>query len=431
MTDTTNPEGLTAQEQRIQRLVESTRAIPWEADARTWQFTYIGPQAVRALGYPIAKWFETGFWPDHIHPDDREYAIEFCEKSSHECQEYEFDYRMIAADGRVVWLHDIVVVEHENGEPAFLRGYMIDITERMNAQDELRQAHEELAQAFSEIKELHGKLEAENVLLLQEVKKFTRSEAMIGHSKLMNNMLAQASQVAKTDSTVLITGETGSGKCVLAKWIHENSTRSDKPLVQVNCSALPASLAEAELFGHEKGAYTGAVSQRLGRFQIADGATIFLDEIGDLPLEIQVKLLRVLEERQIERLGSSKTIDVDVRVIAATNKELESAMNAGEFRSDLFYRLNVFPMEVPPLRSRAEDIPALVWSFVTEFNASMDKNVDGISEADIEELQNYPWPGNVRELRNVIERAMISCTSNTLRIPLPQYPRPVGQPKTA
>jgi transcriptional regulator with GAF, ATPase, and Fis domain len=229
-------------------------------------------------------------------------------------------------------------------------------------------------------------------------------------------------QVARTESTVLIHGETGTGKELLARAIHRISDRSARPMVKVNCAALPSTLIESELFGREKGAYTGALTRQVGRFEIADGATIFLDEISELPLELQVKLLRVLQEGQFERLGSSTTTEVDVRVIAATNRDLEKLVEQGAFRDDLFYRLNVFPIHVPPLRERREDIPQLVWSFIEEYSERMGKRIDSIPRRSMETLQHYAWPGNVREIRNTVERAMILCTGNVLRIEPPTTP---------
>ena len=224
--------------------------------------------------------------------------------------------------------------------------------------------------------------------------------------------------MALTSSTVLLLGETGSGKEVLAQAIHDASTRKDRPMIKVNCAALPASLIESELFGREKGAFTGALARQPGRFEIADGSTIFLDEVGELPLELQPKLLRVLQEGEFERLGGSKTIKVDARVIAATNRPLEQAVREGRFRQDLFYRLDVFPIEVPPLRDRREDIPLLSWTFVKEFSNSMGKPIEEIADDSMSALEDYHWPGNIRELRNVIERAMILSQGPKLYIKL-------------
>jgi transcriptional regulator with GAF, ATPase, and Fis domain len=233
----------------------------------------------------------------------------------------------------------------------------------------------------------------------------------------MLQVLKQAEQVAPTDTTVLILGETGTGKELLAHLIHEHSNRKERPLVKVNCAALPASLIESELFGHERGAFTGAAARRVGRFEIADGASIFLDEIGELPLELQAKLLRVLQGGEFERLGSSHTIKVDVRVIAATNRDLNRAVEEGKFRSDLFYRLNVYPIHVPPLRERREDIAPLALAFLAESERRLDHSFSGISQSVLNSLQRYDWPGNVRELQNVIERAAVTSSGGSLRLP--------------
>jgi transcriptional regulator with GAF, ATPase, and Fis domain len=233
-------------------------------------------------------------------------------------------------------------------------------------------------------------------------------------------VLDQINQVAATDSTVLLLGETGTGKELFAARIHELGSRHVRPMVRVNCAAIPSTLMESELFGREKGAFTGALARQVGRFELAHRSTIFLDEIGDLPAEVQVKLLRVLEERQIERLGSPRTITVDTRIIAATHRNLEQRISDGSFREDLFYRLNVFPIHVPPLRERAEDIPLLVWRFIEEFSVSFAKRIDAIDRDSLAALQRYAWPGNIRELRNVVERAMIVATGKRLVVPVPQ-----------
>jgi transcriptional regulator with GAF, ATPase, and Fis domain len=232
----------------------------------------------------------------------------------------------------------------------------------------------------------------------------------------MEGVLKQAEMVAKQDTSVLILGETGTGKELLARAIHNMSPRKDRTMIKVNCAALPATLIESELFGREKGAFTGALSRQVGRFEAADGSTIFLDEIGDLPLEMQAKLLRVLHDGQFERLGSAESVTADVRVIAATNHNLEQEMREGRFRQDLYYRLSVFPITVPPLRERQEDIPLLVWSFVRELGESMGKSISEISKKDMDKLKSYFWPGNVRELKNIIERAMILSTGATLHL---------------
>jgi formate hydrogenlyase transcriptional activator len=245
-------------------------------------------------------------------------------------------------------------------------------------------------------------------------------DMLVGESAALCRVRDLADEVAVTDATVLILGETGTGKELFATYIHEGSARRARPMVRVNCAAVPETLLESELFGRERGAFTGASDRQVGRFELADRSTIFLDEIGDLPANAQVKLLRVLEERQIERLGNPKPIRVDTRIIAATHCDLEAAVPEGRFREDLFYRLNVFPIRLPSLRERVEDIPLLVWKYVTEFSATFGKKIETITSQTMAALQRYPWPGNVRELRNVVERAMIKSRGGELPIELPR-----------
>jgi formate hydrogenlyase transcriptional activator len=280
-----------------------------------------------------------------------------------------------------------------------------------------KREQEKLSTAMGEIRSLKGRLERENAYL-REVAQVRSLRGLASRSPNFLRVIEEVSEVAKTSSAVLLLGETGSGKEVLAQAIHDASARKDRPMIKVNCAALPTSLIESELFGREKGAFTGALAKQAGRFEIADGSTIFLDEVGELPLELQPKLLRVLQEGEFERLGGTKTIRVDARVIAATNRPLAQAVKEGKFREDLFYRLDVFPIEVPPLRERREDIPMLSWTFVKEFSNSMGKPIEEISEESMSALREYHWPGNIRELRNVIERAMILSHSPTLRIKL-------------
>jgi formate hydrogenlyase transcriptional activator len=280
-----------------------------------------------------------------------------------------------------------------------------------------KREQEKLLAAMAEIRLLKDRLERENSYLKQAVE-VRPPQGLTSRSSRFLSVVEEIKHVALTSSTVLLLGETGSGKEVLAQAIHDASTRKDRPMIKVNCAALPASLIESELFGREKGAFTGALARQPGRFEIADGSTIFLDEVGELPLELQPKLLRVLQEGEFERLGGSKTIKVDARVIAATNRPLEQAVREGRFRQDLFYRLDVFPIEVPPLRDRREDIPLLSWTFVKEFSNSMGKPVEEIAHESMSALQEYHWPGNIRELRNVIERAMILSQGPKLYIKL-------------
>jgi transcriptional regulator with GAF, ATPase, and Fis domain len=263
--------------------------------------------------------------------------------------------------------------------------------------------------ALEEVKCLQERLQQENVYLRDQAELEFKHEEIVGRSRSLKEILRQVEQVAPTDSTVLVLGETGTGKELVARQIHTLSRRASRPLVKVNCAALPSALVESELFGREKGAYTGALSRQTGRFELADGSTIFLDEIGELPLDLQAKLLRVLQDGELERLGSTRTIKVDARVIAATNRDLNEAVSKGTFREDLFYRLNVFPITVPPLRERRDDILPLVWFFLNQFGRSMGRPIETIPRKTADQLLAYPWPGNVRELRNVLERAMIRC----------------------
>jgi transcriptional regulator with GAF, ATPase, and Fis domain len=285
---------------------------------------------------------------------------------------------------------------------------------------ERREARLELEQRLREIEELKQRLERENIYLREEIRLLAEHADIVGHSAAMKKVLGRAEQVAQTDSTVLLLGETGTGKELLARAIHRMSSRKDRPLVTVNCASLPPTLIESELFGREKGAYTGALTKMIGRFEIADGSTLFLDEIGEMPLELQSKLLRVLEEGAFERLGSTKPLHVNVRIIAATNRDIEREVKDGRFRRDLFYRLNVFPILIPPLRERLEDIPLLVRAFVREFQKRMGKEIESIPKKTMQALQSYSWPGNVRELRNLIEHAMILSEGKTLEVDVPR-----------
>ncbi len=282
-----------------------------------------------------------------------------------------------------------------------------------------KQKEQSLQNALLNVKQLKDQLQQENIYLRQEIELQHKHDEIVGKSNTIKYVLSQAEQVAETNSTVLILGETGTGKELLARAIHNLSPRKDRPMIKVNCATLPATLIESELFGRGKGAYTGALSSQIGRFEMADGSTIFLDEISEMPLELQAKLLRVLQEGEFERLGDPRTINVNVRVIASTNRNLAKRIEQGSFREDLYYRLNVFPITIPPLRERKEDIPLLVWTFAKQFNTIMGKKIDHIGNKDMDALKRYQWPGNIRELKNIIERAMIPCQDSTLRIHLP------------
>jgi len=290
----------------------------------------------------------------------------------------------------------------ENGKVTRLIGNTLDITEQESC--------------LMEIRRLKDELYKENIVLREEINSTSMFEEVLGTSSTLQNVLALAAKVAPTNSTVLIAGETGTGKELIARAIHKRSRRRARSFVGVNCAAIPSALIMSEFFGHEKGAFTGAVQRRLGRFELAEGGTLFLDEVGDLPPETQVALLRVLQEREFERVGGSEMLRSDVRVIAATNRDLQSAIAAGSFRTDLFYRLNVFPIELPPLRERKEDIPILINYFVNSYAQRVGRKIDSIQKKSLRALQEYSWPGNVRELQNVIERSLIIGETNEFSI---------------
>lgn len=275
---------------------------------------------------------------------------------------------------------------------------------------------EALSKALKEVEQLKNQLQAENHYLREEIKLTSNFDEIVTQSKLFQKVLTKVEQVAPTNTSVLILGESGTGKELLARAVHHLSNRKNRPLVKINCAALPATLIESELFGHEKGAFTGAITQKIGRFELADGGTIFLDEIGEMPLELQAKLLRVLQEGEFERVGSAKTMKVNVRVIAATNRDLEKEIGEGKFREDLYYRLNVFPIQSPPLRERKEDIPVLVRHFCAKHGPGVGKKIDLIPQEVIDALVVYNWPGNIRELENIIERSLIISQGRKLEL---------------
>jgi len=347
---------------------------------------------------------------DRIHPDDRARFAKALEDAVRDKTDFDVDWRIALPDGATKRLHSVGhPVVNASGEVVELVGTCMDVTEQ-------QQARAALEQALEEIQELRDRLYRENLALRDEVDRASMFEEIVGSSPALQAVLSRVAKVAPTDSTVLITGETGTGKELIARAIHKGSQRSGRAFVSVNCAALPPSLVLSELFGHEKGAFTGAVQRRLGRFELADGGTIFLDEVGELPPDTQVALLRVLQERQIERLGGARPIAVDVRVIAATNRSLEAAAAAGTFRLDLFYRLNVFPIEVPPLRERREDILMLLEYFVGRYARRAGKNIGRVDKRTLDLLESYDWPGNIRELQNVIERSVILCPDEVFSV---------------
>ena len=349
-----------------------------------------------------------------MHPEDHEHVNQAVQLAIQSRKNLLCEYRIVLPDGRIRWIaargqwHPGVA-----GESDRLLGVSFDISA-------LKKMEEQLKEQLRENKILKHRLEQENIYLQKEVKILTEHSGIVGQSTTIKNVLTQAEQVAGTDSTVLILGETGTGKELLARAIHSMSLRKDRSLVTINCASLPSSLIENELFGREKGAYTGAMTKMVGRFELADGSTLFLDEIGELPFELQSKLLRVLETGKFERLGSTKSLHINVRIIAATNRDLDQQVVDGKFRQDLFYRLNVFPIVVPPLRDRVEDIPLLVRAFVREYQKRLGKQIEKIPQKTMQAFQSYNWPGNVRELRNMIERAMILSNNKTLVVQLPE-----------
>ncbi len=347
---------------------------------------------------------------ERVHPEDRSLVQQLIDRASRTGQDWNLDHRLLMPDGSVKHLHVVAhAVENDSrGDVSFV-GAVMDVTAA-------KQSQQALEQAFREIKTLKDQLQSENIVLREEIDKASMFEQIVGTSPPLRNVLSRVSKVAPTDSSVLITGETGTGKELVARAIHRRSRRSSRAFVSVNCAAIPRDLIASELFGHEKGAFTGATQRRIGRFELAEGGTIFLDEIGELPAETQIALLRVLQEREFERVGGAGSIRTDVRVIAATNRDLEAAIAAGTFRSDLFYRLNVFPIEMPSLRERREDIPLLVEYFIDRFARQAGKSFQALNKKSLDLLQSYPWPGNIRELQNVIERSVIVCETENFSV---------------
>jgi PAS domain S-box-containing protein len=370
---------------------------------------YWSRETFRIFGYDESARITIASVVERTHPQDRGMVEQVIDRVVRDREEFDFEHRLLMPDGT---LKHIRVVAHastnESGRFEFA-GAVTDVTERKRAEADLRKA-------LDEIKTLQERLFTENIVLREEVDKASMFEEIIGDSPALQGVLTRVTKVAPTDSTVLITGETGTGKELIARAIHKRSQRASRAFVSLNCAAIPATLIASELFGHEKGAFTGALQRRLGRFELAEGGTLFLDEIGELPLETQVALLRVLQEHEFERVGGAQVIRADVRVIAATNRDLPSAISAGVFRIDLFYRLNVFPIRIPPLRERKEDIPTLVEYFIGRYSQKAGKRLGRIERRTLELLQSYSWPGNIRELQNVIERSVIVCETDPFSV---------------
>jgi PAS domain S-box-containing protein len=347
---------------------------------------------------------------DAVHPDDREGIRGRVRQSFERNEAFEIDFRVVRPDGGFSWISSRGKLSSAgSGLPRFLMGASVDVTERKRMEAELRENLEEIGR-------LKLQLEKENLYLREEIEAGLGFEKIVGKSDALNYVLFKVRQVAPTDATVLILGETGTGKGMVAHAIHEMSARRERPMITVNCAALPANLIESELFGREKGAFTGAHAKQVGRFELAHGGTLFLDEIGEMPLELQTKLLRVLQDGKFERLGSPQTIEVDVRVIAATSRDLKEDVANRRFREDLFYRLNVFPISIPPLRMRRDDIPLLVRHFVDKHARKIGKRLETIPKHAMNTLQNQSWPGNVRELEHAIERAVITSPGPILQL---------------
>jgi formate hydrogenlyase transcriptional activator len=339
------------------------------------------------------------------HPEDREFVEEAEKKLVSEGQGYDVKYRIIRPDGELRFVREVGTPVRENGVVTGFVGACMDVTEQERMTQELRR---------------------EKLYLEDEIRTEYNFEEIIGESTVLKRILKQVETVAPTDSTVLIQGETGTGKELIARAIHSLSKRGERTFVKMNCAAIPTGLLESELFGHERGAFTGAIAQKVGRFELAHGGTLFLDEVGDVPLELQSKLLRVLQEQEFERLGSNRTIRVDVRLVAATNRDLAQMVTDKQFRSDLYYRLNVFPITAPPLRERPEDIPLLVRYFAQKYARLMNKRIETIPAEAMTALAKYHWPGNIRELENLIERSVILSQGPDLHVPLAELKAPAA-----
>jgi PAS domain S-box-containing protein len=409
---------VTANERRWRQFIDSVQLLVVRVDLEG-RITAMNPFAEQVSGYAAAEMVGRHYL-DFVPEEARAEVRAAVEQGLRGDPQSENERILATRDGanRIVRWRS-VVLRDADGEADGLLSVGADVTESRQSEEALRQTAVELARAIDELQELRARLEEENLFLREEVAAEHGFEEIVGGSDALLYVLHKVKQVAPTDASVLIHGETGVGKELVARAIHRESGRAGRRFVAVNCAALPPNLVESELFGHEKGAFTGADRQRRGRFELAHRATIFLDEVGELPLEMQPKLLRVLQEGEIERVGGSQTIPVDVRVISATNRDLKADIEAGRFREDLFYRISVYPITVPPLRDRREDIPSLVQHFTRDFARRRRRDISEIPAEVMRRLESYQWPGNVRELQNVIERAVLTSTGGVLKLAEP------------
>ena len=418
-------EALKISEKRYRRLFETAQDGILILDAETGEISDVNPFLEEMLGYSHEDFLGKKLWEIGVFKDVEASKAAFGELQSKGYLRYN-DLPLETKDGRpmaVEFVSNVYQVNHHKVIQCNIR----DITERKHIAAALKDAHDklerrveertlELQTALSEIVTLKEQLEAENIYFRHKNKISHQFENIIGKSDGLKYVLYRAEQVAPMNTTVLILGETGTGKELIAFAIHDMSPRKARAMITVNCAALPANLIESELFGREKGAFTGADTRQIGRFEVANGSTLCLDEIGELPLELQAKLLRVIQHNEFERLGSSQTIKADVRIIATTNRDLGEEVRKGRFRQDLYYRLNVFPITVPPLRQRKEDIPEMVEVFIERYSRKLGKQITSIQKETMKSLQEYPWPGNVRELESIIERAVILCPGPVLQL---------------
>src|SRR6201982_3045256 len=396
MTERTRAEQELRKSEADLRTITDTIRQPIGVESRDGTQLYVNRVALDNSGLTLDEVIKEGFFARLCHPDDINRTRDKRRIGLLEGIPFDLETRLLHKSGQYRWyLMQYNALKDEGGQ--IIRWYVTatDIDDRKRMEEQLRN---------------------ENLVLREEIARSSMFEEIVGSSKPMRQVLKHVEKVAPSDSTVLILGETGTGKELIARALHRRSKRANRPFIRVNCAAIPESLIASELFGHEKGAFTGALQRRLGRFEAADGGTLFLDEIGDLPMETQIALLRVLQEKEFERVGSNHPVSVDVRVVSATNRDLPAAVTAGTFRQDLFFRLNVFPIAGPPLRARVDDIPLLVEYFVARFANDAGKDIRHIAGQTLEQLRGYHWPGNIRELQNVAERAVILCETDTLEV---------------